>query len=110
MNTRVRDRLIEVARLERLITYSELVSECGLDLDLSLQRDRTEIGRVLGDISKYEVENGRPRLSAIVVNQSSSMPSEGFYNYAKELNIHTGEADEIFFAREVRKIYDHWEN
>jgi len=71
MRQDVRERLIEVVRHRGLITYGELMRDFGL------ARGR-QIGEVLGEISEYEHAQGRPFLSAIVVNKGGLRPSGGF--------------------------------
>ena len=51
MNTRVRNKLIEVARKKGIIYYQQLCNECGLKLDMANNPShRSEIGTILGEI------------------------------------------------------------
>lgn len=88
MNEIVRNKLIEVARKrsDNTISYQELSDSCGLGL---VMRDsefaRAEIGRILGEISRFEHEAGRPLLSSLVVSKGISYQGDGFYKLCEEL-------------------------
>ena len=66
------------------------------------------IGEVVGLISKNELEQGRPMMSAIVVGVSGK-PGEGFYSWARELGaLAEGEDEEAFWKEECEKVYEAW--
>ena len=66
------------------------------------------IGEVIGLISKNELEQGRPMLSAIVVGVSGK-PSEGFFNWARELGVlEEGQDKETLWRNECEKVYEAW--
>lgn len=46
--------------------------------------DRGKIGEILGHISRYEHENGRPLISSVVVSRSMEQ-GDGFFKLAEEL-------------------------
>jgi hypothetical protein len=72
------------------------------------QVDRNKIGEILGEISTYEHDHGRPMLSAIVVLAGIGYPGEGFYNLARHLGLHQGHgefADMEFFVQEVKRVH-----
>ena len=54
-------------------------------LDMSNIADRNEIGKILGDISKFEHDKKRPLLSALVIRKGDSFEGDGFYRMAEEL-------------------------
>ena len=67
-----------------------------------------EVGQVLGEISRNEVECGRPMLSALVVG-TNGIPGEGFRNYATELGRWDGEGDwKDFWHSELKEVYQTW--
>jgi hypothetical protein len=104
------ERLKETARNSALITYSEIAPMAGLNME-SLA-DRTKMGDLLGEISTYEHEHGRPMLSAVVVLSGIGYPGEGFYNLARYLGIYHGHdefADMEFFVQEVKKVHQYWQ-
>lgn len=106
----VREHLIDVAQAQKTITYSELVSNCQLGLDLGLAHDRAEIGRILGDISNEEYEQGRPLLSVVAVLAETGLPSDGFYRLAEALGLGTVKRlkQDFFGEREMAKCFDFW--
>ncbi len=66
------------------------------------------IGEVIGLISKNELEQNRPILSAIVVGVSGKL-SEGFFNWARELGaLEEGQDEETFWREECEKVYEAW--
>jgi len=88
-------------------TYQPIADMVGLDMNSPADRDR--ISEMLGDISRFEHEHGRPLLSAIVVLHDSRIPGAGFFTLAKELGLQKpGEEDYLFHARELKKVYDQW--
>ena len=105
------ERLKDVARNGELITYSEITPLA--DLNMEFQADRTRMGELLGEISTYEYEQGRPMLSAIVVLAGVGYPGEGFFNLARYLGLYSGHgefADLEFFVQEVKKVHSYWRN
>jgi hypothetical protein len=103
--------LKDVARNGALITYGEIAPLA--DLNMESQGDRTKMGELLGEISTYEHEHGRPMLSAVVVLAESGSPGKGFYNLARYLELHHGQgelADMEFFANELKQVYQYWQN
>jgi len=112
INKKVYNKLIEIARAKKTITYSELSEECGLFLDFDNINDRNKISSILGEISKYEVKKGGPMLSSLVVlkNSHPQKPAFGFYTYADELEVRKkGESDQQLFWRQLKECYKHWE-
>ncbi len=109
VNEKVRKKLIEIAKKNTIITYSQLILDCELKIDLSSPKDRNELAKILGEISVYEVKNNRPMLSAIVIEKKTPLfPAKGFFTYAKELKCQTNESDVDFFAKELTKCFEEW--
>lgn len=108
MNEAIYHRLIEVARSGGYLTYSDIAPLAGLDM--GSQADRTEIGRLLGEISTFEHVQGRPLLSAIVIHRDNNIPGPGFFVLARELNLHHGTDDFLFFIREFQRVQDYWQS
>lgn len=88
MNSRVRQYLIELARkkVNQTVTYQKLSDDCELDLDMrNKPHDRKVLGKILGEISKFEHEHGkRPLLSALVLRAGDNYEGDGFYKLAEE--------------------------
>lgn len=111
MNELVRDYLIQAARSRNLVTYSRVNEDCHLRLDFDLQTDRNEIGHILGEISTFEHQNGRPLLSAIVIHESNdNEPGAGFYELSAQLYQRDVRVlrRELFWALEVDKCFVYW--
>ena len=99
---RVRDRLIEVVRNESLVTYGEL--------EPIAEIPAVSIGPlVLDAISRDEASEGRPMLSAVVVNADTRNPGDGFYRLAFEVGrAASPNPDVAFWAAELKALYEYW--
>lgn len=95
----IRIRLIDVARAEEVTFYQEL----------GIGRGRT-LGQILGEISEYEHDQGRPLLSAVAVSKVKGMPNPGFWGIPDIPSGLTDKQRPIFWAREVIKVVDYWRN
>ncbi|MBI2851622.1 MAG: hypothetical protein HYX84_00750 [Chloroflexi bacterium] len=84
---------------------------------------RKVIGMVVGACSEYDVANGRPPISAIVVTQDTAQPGEGFYGLstiADDLSTRRWESrgrkpspsvireSAIFWLEQVQKVFECW--
>jgi hypothetical protein len=114
MNQIVRSYLIEVARKrpERIVSYSELVKDCGLHINFESIIGREEIGKIFDEISTFEYQNGRPMLSALVFYKGSYEHGEGFLKMASRM---TGVSvkklkEDMFDIKELSKCYEFWKN
>jgi len=70
-----------------------------------------ETGHLLGEISDFEHSNGRPMLSALVINKGTEKPGEGFFKLARHLGKlkSVSEKDEKpFWEQELQAVYDAW--
>jgi len=113
MRNDIYHKLQEVARTKGLIGYDELNKELELGLDLSIPSDNNLLEQWLGEISEYEVENGRHMLSSLVVHKKKNYfgnPGRGYLEFAKALGIHSGEDDVRFWTKEVKWLYQYWSN
>lgn len=114
MNTVVRDYLIEAAHKHGIVYYQDLCNACNLKLDMhNNPADRGIIGSILGEISRYEYENKRPLLSAIVLSKSGE-EGDGFYKMCEQFGI-TGDwrklkREETFAVAEIKKCHEFWSN
>lgn len=97
----VRDKLIEVARNRGLTTYGELEPIAELPA--------VSIGPlVLDGISRAEAREGRPMLSAVVVNQDTGRPGDGFYRLAAEIGRAAIPDPDAFWIEELEALYRYW--
>jgi hypothetical protein len=58
---------------------------------------------MLGGISGYEKECGRPLLSSVVVLKDTKMPGQGFFYFNE-----TEMSDEEFWFKEIKKVWNYW--
>jgi hypothetical protein len=105
------ERLKQVAREGGLIYYGQIAPLA--NLDMSRAHDRNELGRIIGDISRYEQTQNRPLLSALVVHapgqQYGLKPGNGFFALARELRaLSPDQDDDAFYQNELRQIYATW--
>ena len=106
MNKAIHKKLTEVARAQATISYSELAPL--VDLDMSRDSDRAEMGRILGEISTHEHEERRPMLSAVVTHKDGD-PGKGFYTLARELGVMARRMSKLaFWSQELRRVHDYW--
>ncbi len=85
----VREFLIDFAHKanydkKHYICYGNLCKECGLELDMNNKGYGATIGKILDEISYYEIDNERPVLSSLVVTQDYLEPGTGFYTLCAE--------------------------
>jgi hypothetical protein len=103
----LRQKLIAAARAGRTLHYEDIAPDLGLNLDL--EADRAECGRLLGEVSKSEVAAGRPMLSAIVVHKGGDeIPGDGFFKLAREMGRFSGGDRTIYFAMEFKEVCEYW--
>ncbi|NQT04928.1 MAG: hypothetical protein HQ577_02850 [Dehalococcoidia bacterium] len=98
MREDIRNRLIQVAKAGEVIFYQEL----------SIGRGR-KLGTILGEISDYEANQGRPLLSAIAVSKVKGMPNPGFWGLPSIPPNLTEKQRPVFWAREVVKVINYWQ-
>jgi hypothetical protein len=111
IHQQIYERLKEVAKNGDLITYGEIAPLANLNMENPDHRNK--LAQILGDISTYENEQGRPLLSSIVVLAGEPRPGEGFFKLARHLNLLHGRKDDEefeFFAQETKKVYAYWKN
>lgn len=99
--------LKRVAREQRLTTYSDIAPLAALDMENPAHRDAMR--EILGKISTYEHQNGRPMLTAVVVHKQDGRPGDGFFELAQHLGLMAKGGDrEGFFVRELARVHQHW--
>ena len=98
--------LINSARHHGFATYQELAQATGYPTAGSYISG--VFGKLLGLISRNEVEQNRPMLSAIAVGNTGK-PSEGFFALARELGLlKEGVSEDVFWADECKRVYAEW--
>jgi hypothetical protein len=104
---RLRDLLIADARAGRVLNYGPIGKL--FDLNMDNPQHRIRIGEMLGDVSREEVEQGRPMLSSIVVQTDTDLPGHGFFRLGHELGLVQPAEDEMSFAvRQMKAVFVHW--
>ncbi len=93
----VLSKIIAAARVGQIITYSDLGTSRGY------------VGRYLHNILVSEHENGRPAITAIVVQKATGRPGDGFVSAMVELGwAHLGEDAEEVWQRTVAQVFAFW--
>lgn len=112
--------LIARAKKERPITYGEVGGKIGLYV--GSEYFQLKIGFVVGACSDYETIKGRPLISAIVVNDTTKYPGQGFWGLSRlpdniRLNIQYSDIESGyimtnemlgFWTSEVKKVFEWW--
>ena len=116
MNTTVRSYLIEIARLpsKKTIDDQELSNACGLGLEIrGSEFAIAEMGRILEEISKYEVSQGRPMLSTIVTSKAGNYIRNLYFKIAEDLKLPGWNLmkNDMTLEMKVRAaVYTYWQN
>ncbi len=98
--------MINAAQHHGLCTYQEIAQAVGLPTSGSFMG--SAIGGLIGEVSRNEIEQGRPMLSSIVVGVSS-VPGDGYYTWAKDLGLLSdGQDQNTFWHSECQKVYELW--
>jgi hypothetical protein len=101
------EELKRVAKRRQTTNYSTIAPLAGLDMENPGHRD--EMRELLGKISTYEHQQGRPMLTAIVVHKQDNVPGHGFFELARHLGLLSAGQDELaFFCREVARVHSTW--
>jgi len=112
MNEVVLNKLIELAKKKRTITYQELSDQCNLGLVMTdSEFVRAEIGRILGEISRHEHLAKRPLLRSLVIAKYSSEQGDGFYKLCEELGYGSWrklKKDITFDSMQMNRCFDYW--
>ena len=80
---RIRKILEDCARKKQTINYGELMERVGMSSKSPPDRDK--IGTILGAISKATYDKNGIMLSVLVVRKHDSLPSQPFFDLAREL-------------------------
>lgn len=103
---RLRDFL--TSRDPEKITYQELAR--AMDPDVN-PRDRRfkRLTNALYYVNKYEHENERPLIGALVVRASDRLPGDGFYSCARELKFEFDDSEATaFWEEQIARVVEYW--
>lgn len=110
---RIYEVLREVAEKGRVISYSDLLKEAKVKLDMSIPYDRGRLGNLLGDISWNETILGHPMLSSVSVQANTLKQSQGFFDIAEEIygrTFHNEDEKLIFGMKEMEETHKYWKS
>ncbi|MCG3204341.1 MAG: hypothetical protein KCHDKBKB_01056 [Elusimicrobia bacterium] len=106
----IRIELIKTSQGPGYCFYGDLYRRYQIDLDNI--EGRNSLHQALGRISTREHKQGRPLLSAVVVDKKNKRPGPGFFELAKTLGRYdgplTGRKSQVFLDAELRSISDYW--
>ena len=108
---RIREVLISVARNKKTISYTELLNQSKVKLDMSIPYDRGQLGHLLGEISWNEVAEGRPMLSSVAIHAGDSIQGKGFFDLAEKIYdivLRTSDERMVFGMGELNATYNYW--
>jgi hypothetical protein len=100
--------LVAYARAQKTLSYSELVAEGHLPLNMAGNpHHRNLLAGWLFEAAKEDHEAGRPLLPALVVRANSGKPGEGFFGMLNELGrARAGETEAQAHERELAAVFD----
>ena len=97
--------MIERARQEDTISYSELVSKIE---SISLEAHDPRLSQLLVEVATEENAAGRGMLTVVVVhNQGDKRPGAGFFELARQLGRDVKNRDDFWIA-ELKKVHASW--
>lgn len=118
----VRRKLIDFAAAKRTIAYQALSNIAGLGLKMKEKEELEEIAEILDRVSKFELQENRPLLSAIVVKANQNIQGDGFFKLCKDneeglkrllkcevLSPSISQRLKFSYAR-IEDCYDFWSN
>ncbi|MEX2336237.1 MAG: hypothetical protein WD555_03095 [Fulvivirga sp.] len=113
MNTRVRNKLIQLARTdENPVSYRRLINTTELGLNLEIKHEKQLLGTILDEISIEEHEHGRPLLSALVQSKKNGQ-GDRFYKLGELLGYGEWKElknDENFKQGHIRLCREFWKD
>ncbi len=105
----VHEVLIGRACIGTPIFYSDLATSItAIHLDMSIQKDRTALGWLLGDVSRETHKQGIGMLSAMaVLKGEKNRPAPPFFRLAKELGYRFTDREK-FWVDQCHRIVAHY--
>jgi hypothetical protein len=103
--TEMRRILIERAKAQETIPYSDLVNQV---TSITLDPRSQALAFMLGEISSEEDSAGRGMLTVIVVHKFGDMtPGPGFFDLARQLGRDTSDILKCWID-ELRRVHNYW--
>src|SRR5262245_18484379 len=98
----IRDILIQVARSQQIITYSELTAM----LQTAYVHYHSQVlVSMLTEIGSAEVRAGRPVLPALVVTKQTGLPGAGYFKIRDERGVHIADDPQESWAEDLRQVH-----
>lgn len=109
---RMRNYLIEKARIGETVTYKDLSWGIGQhNIDFNNKYAGNSFTKRLEDVLRLEISKGRPCLTILVVEAMSSRPTDYFFELINKLNLNPNNLDnEAFFLKERDNVIECWKN
>ncbi len=102
----MRQVMINVAKSERLITYSEL---CAMLKTAYIHFHSPFLTGLLIDIGREEHEAGRPILPAVVVSKTSGIPGAGYFKAGEgEDTSESTDDPKALWQADLERLYEYW--
>ena len=100
--------LVERAQMGLPINYSDLANRVSaIHLDIGIQKDRTALGWLLGDVSRETDDQQIGMLSALAVLKAENLPAPPFFRLARELGYRFTDREK-FWIGQCRRVMDHY--
>jgi len=107
--------LAKVAKRQSMISYKELSSELSrktgaVPFDFEVAHERSEFGKLLGEVVQNTFERSGHIISSIVIYQHTNEPGPGFYSLAERMRLlRSGASSQerlAFWTGEVSAVHD----
>ena len=98
----IHEKIRDVARNGIYVNYGDIAPLIGLS------PRSPKLFAILDCINRNEHSEGRPLLSAVVINKMKGMPGDGFFNLAEELELHDGSRKREYWKEELRCVHNYW--
>ena len=104
----VYEALAQQARMGAPIRYSDLTDKItAIRLDMNIQKDRTALGWLLGDVSRETHRHGIGMLSAMAILKEENLPARPFFRLATELEYRFTDPVE-FWLQQCQRVKEHY--
>jgi len=102
----LRERLLGIARHQRLITYRDIAARIGLPLPFDLGVER-QLERLMDELIEENKARREPLLTALIINAETKYPGKGLFpvlrsyreNFRDDLDLWTQEVARIYTYR-----------
>lgn len=101
----MRQIMIQVAKSERVISYSEL---CAMLKSAYIHFHSPFLTRLLIEIGQEEHEAGRPILPAVVVSKTSGIPGAGYFKSGDGETDESTDDPKVLWQADLERLFDYW--